>query len=385
MTTYPGTQLPINVHVFERNLSAPTPGRFVEDIGPLLSTYEHSIARNGGFESLTLTLTVDLASALRWLERLAYPVICYDRSADIIWEGLISSVSFAVEAERLDLTIDDLANLVRVRYQSTAGATVFTGFIFNTDSIAIYGEKELTVSAGKLPAGAAPLVQQTTLREREWPVAQRTGGALAALSQDQSIELTIGARGWASTLRWIESNTATVNETLPSHTQIRDQLIAYNTDNPFFSTDYSGIEPIGPTQTVVYEDQQTQWDRITVLNSLGDSSGEPTAWGVGIGRKAYFRRWAGFTPNVVTYRRALGSSVFLNQYGSPVDAWRLQPDSLYQITDLVDPGVQLTAVTVPSTYYVERVVCRIDQQGITARMEPSRTNAVDVLIARSRN
>lgn len=374
--------LGIGVHVHERSLSA-TPGAFLEDVGPLLESYEHSITRTGGFEGLSVDLVTDLDTARRWLTRLLCPVICYGPAADVIWEGYLAEVSLAVGNERLTLGLSELANAVRVRYQPDIGAQVATAFATDADSTATYGRKELIYSGSGMSTTAAIALRDTLLGQRRWPVSSRAGGA-GSKAEAGEVKLSLSGAGWASCLSWLTTSSST-SAVAVTTTQLQNLITAYVATNPFYSTDYRGVASSGLSDTQWIEPDTTYQAKIARLMSLGNSAGELLAWGCYEGRRWKVNTWAGATPTTIAYRRSLGDGTIYDAYGAPVAPWLVRPDAMYQVVDLVEVAPPSGVIDSAAAYYAERVSCSVEGGGVRVRLEPARSSELDVLLARIRN
>jgi hypothetical protein len=351
-----------------------------------LTRYSHTITATGGFESCTLNLEGTIEDGFDWLNQLGAAIICYSPFGLVMWEGQLSSVSFACGDESISQSFDDMANAVKVRYQPGIGPQIGTPFTTDTISISTYGRKELVFSGSGMQDSAALNLRDKLLKERRYPMAQRAGGAKTGAktgANTLATTITLGCTGWFYCLDWL-TTTSTTSTTAVTTTQVQNLITAYNATNAFFSTDYTDIAASGVSDTQWIDPDTTYREKIEKLLSFGNNSDQRLAYGVYENRKWKINQWAGANPGTIIYYRSLGSGQILSPGGGIVDYWSVRPDAMYQVLELIDPTVPLTADTVAS-YYIERVTCSIDSGGASIRLEPARSGELDVLLARIRN
>lgn len=369
----------ITPHFFQRGTGG-VPTTTALGVFPNLSRYQHSICAQGGFESFAVDFSTDLASALFWKDQLMSSIICYDRDGRIVWEGALTGVSLQIGQEQIDLSLDNMANAVKVRYQSEIGVQTSTAFTTNTTSISRYGRKELVYSGSGMTSTAATALRNTLLAARKDPVAQRSSEIGGSAQSD--IRVTLTGTGWYFLLGWLTLGLTSTSVTATT-TQVQDIILLFNGINNWFSTNFLDMVASGVSDTVSVADDTTYRAAIERLLNLGNSSNQRLAWGIYAGRKFRTKAWAGATPTVITYQRSLGDGTVYDKDGGEVLPWNVRPDTIYQIRDFVDP-VTRSAPDSVARYYVERVTCTVTNSGASVRLEPARSTSVDVLLARLR-
>lgn len=354
------------------------------DVRPYLTGYTHSIAAAGGFEGCTIDASTDLTTALTWLDNLMATVVVYGPWSEVLWEGFLSSVSVQAGSERIDLSLDDVANAVAVRYQPGVGAQITTSFLVDGtgQSVATYGRKELVYGGSGMSTTAADILRDTLLKARQFPVARRSGGASTG-EGGADIRLTLGCTGWYYSLGWLTTSNTTTT-TAVTTTQVGTLLTTAAATNAFISTSTLDIQGSGLSDTQYIEPNTPIRQKVERLLSLGNSSGQRIAYGVYEGQRFRAKTWAGATPDTITYMQNLGDGQIRSMAGGVVDPWLVRPDAMYQVADLLNPLLPSTADS-PSAMYIERVTCQVGTNSASVRLEPARSSELDVLLARIRN
>jgi hypothetical protein len=347
---------------------------------PALTRYQHTICAVGGFESLALECMAPQEDALFWLTMLGAGIVCAGPEAETVWEGKLTGASITIGQERIDLSLDSLANAVRVRYQPDIGAQVSTAFATNASSIAQYGRKELVYSGSGMTTVGATALRDALLNARRWPLASRAS-TVATGESSRDVTLTLQGTGWYYTLDWLTTS-STTTATLSTTTQLTNLITAYNAVNNYFSASTTNITASGINETQWIDADTTYRQAIERRLNLGTSSGQRQAYGVYEGRAFVVKPWAGATPAAIGYQRSLGSGQVQNGAGAIVQPWNVRPDAMYRVIELLDVAPVLAAPDQASSYYVERVTCTVDLQGANVRLEPAASTEIDVLLAR---
>lgn len=350
------------------------------DVASALTSYQHTISATGGFESLRLDVQFNLNAALDWLNNLMASIVCYGPNAEIVWEGFLSGVSLSVGDERVDLSLADMANAVKVRYQPAVGAQTATAFAYDTDSIAAYGQKNLVYGGSGMTTAAATALRDALLNDRRQPKSRRAGGASTGDGANE-VSLSLTGTGWYYALDWITTFSATT-ATAVTTTQLQTLITAYNAVNTFYSTTFNAIAASGVSDTQYIEEDTLFREKIERLLSLGDSAGQRLAYGVYEDRTWVVQQWAGATPSTIDYTRSLGDGRIYNAGGALVEPWQVRPDTMYQVLELIDPSLPTGVIDQTSAFYVERVTCSVDQGGAGVRLEPAKSGELDVLLSR---
>lgn len=374
--------IPIRPVLYARGTGgAPLTNSFLPDVAGAMVSYQHTISATGGFESCGIELALDLDTALDWLQNLGASIVVAGPGAETIWEGYLSAVSLSVGEEKIDLSLDDMANAVRVRYQPGIGAQVATAFATDADSIATYGRKELVYGGSGMVAADATALRDLLLLERRQPKSRRAGGARQGGGGAGDVRLNLTGAGWYYALDWLTTSNATT-ATAVTTTQLQTLVTAYNTTNDFYSEVYSDVAASGYSATQYIEPDTPYREKVERLLGLGNSSLERLAWGVYEDRRWIVQEWSGATPETIAYVRSLGDGRLYNTGGAVIDPWNVRPDAMYQVTDLIDPSLPVGAVDQTSAFYVERVTCSVDSSGASVRLEPAKSGELDVLLSR---
>lgn len=353
-------------------------------ITPQIESYTHTISGVGGFESCVVSFGGTLDDVAYWLANgLMASVRCYGPDAALIWEGFISTVSARVGAEQIDLSIEDMANAVAVRYQPGIGAQTITGFSNVPDSASTYGRKELVYGGSGMSAGAAITLRDTLMAQRAYPVARRSS-TVSTSEQADEVRITLTCSGWYYALGWLTTTTPS-RALVVTTTQISNLLAIYNSNNNYFSTSTVNIVASGLGDTEYVESFTPIRTKIERLMSLGNIAGQRIAYGVYEAREFHAKTWAGATPAVIGYQRYLGDDQIYIPGGGAVDAWNVRPDAMYQVIDLIDASALVAGPDNIAAYYIERVTCTVDEKGQSVKLEPGRSSELDVLLARIRN
>ena len=141
----------------------------------------------------------DLADALNWLRR---PVVVH-RYGTPFWWGYIHEVRVRSGGYSVWVSLDSLVNRAAVAYSYVEPGTADVGerrttdWADDTESVAIYGYKELLHSVDGASTAQAEAVRDLMLSQQKWPAAY--------ISQEQSDDagtVELFCRGWWSTLGW---------------------------------------------------------------------------------------------------------------------------------------------------------------------------------------
>lgn len=347
-----------------------------------IESYTHSISATGGFEACNVSFSGTLDDATYWLGNLMANVICYGPDAQTCWEGFLSTVEVDLGHEKISLSIDDMANAVAVKYQPDIGQQATTAFSTDTNSIALYGRRDLVYGGSGMTATAATTLRDTLLAARAYPVSRRSS-VVATGQRSSQVSISLQCTGWYYALGWLTTSSSTT-ATAVTTTQVGTLLTSYNSTNNFFSTATTDIAASGLSDTQYIEANTPYRTKIERLLSLGNSSGERIAYGVYEAQTFRAATWAAATPDAITYRRYLADGAVYNAYGGRLDYWDIRPDAMYQTVDLLGASGPISQDGI-ATYYIERVTCSADSGGVSVKLEPARSSELDVLLARIRN
>lgn len=379
--------LGINAIIRERSLTT-TPGAFVTDVGPRLTSYEHTITATGGFESCTLAFPVrDVDEASAWGDRLLCPVDCYGPDMDHIWGGFIAGAELRVGGRTRSLSLDAVANRVRARYSRPLGDPGATAAASNAASVALYGVHDAVLSLGTLNLQGATALRDSWLARYALPRAQpqtsvRTGGD----TEPPTVVLTCA--GWYTTLDWVtleRADTSTEASTLQIASLIAAAAPGIGAINTLLSASLApGSATDGETTTRKIEADTTYRAAIEQRLGLGSTAGQRYAWGVETERRELaVRTWAGATPTTIGYRVRFADADVASGGGGGVALWGVRPDAMVEDSDWVVAGPPSDAVETPATFYLERVAFRAGDGGMELTLEPEASSGLDARIARA--
>lgn len=368
-----------NILIYERTLTSAN-GAFIEDIGNRITNYTHTISATCGYESMSVSLVGTITEAIVWTQRLFDAVQVYDAEAREIWEGYLTRVDYTYGQETRSMSLDAMANRVRVRYTTSADTPGTTTPISDTASQAIYGIKDSVLSLNKTTATAAGNIATAELARRKNPACQPTSEVRTGDSPNASI--TLAFAGWYSVLDWLVTSNTSTTSTVTT-TQVGALLTAYVAVNPFLSTSMLSIAASGISDTEYIDTDTPYRQKIEDLLRQGTSAGQRLAWGIYNNREMMVATWAGATPTTIQYRRALGDGILSNGSGAIVEPWNVVPDTMYSALDLLDASPSETASDTAATFYIERVTFRADESGYGVTIEPQESDALDARLART--
>lgn len=158
----------------------------------------------GGCERTLLSASVKAVNADELGELLRCGLELYDCSGTITWWGYVHRITLRQDGITMQLSLDEMANRVRVAYGAHAaglqgsGARATTAWADDLDSQAVYGVKELQLNLSVTSPAQAEALRNAELVKRSKPrfepVFGNPGGS--------GIELELEGRGWWETLGW---------------------------------------------------------------------------------------------------------------------------------------------------------------------------------------
>lgn len=363
-------------------------GRFLDDPGPWLTSYAHTIAATCGFESADLAFAVaNLDDALVWLDRLLSGVTVYSPHAELVWDGLIAGVTLSVGGVTRAVSLDPIANRVRVRYTTALGVAAATAQASDAESQARYGVRDAVLSLDRLTQAEAEGYRGDHLTRYAWPRATsesevRTGAEVAT----DGPTVTLTCAGWYTTLGWVTlERTDQTQEAVTAQvaTLLGGVSPGIGAVNSWLSTDVSQIVATGRSATRAIPADSTYRDAIERRLALGSTTGQRYAWGLfDTTRRLTVRAWAGASPGTIAYRTRLSQGVVENSDGQPVDLWMVRPDAMVQDADAVGVGPAGDAIDSSTATYRERVAFRLDASGMSLTFEPEASDNLTARLAR---
>lgn len=327
--------------------------------------YRHRISAFGWFDTASCNLAVTVEEGERMLEQMLgnRVAVFVDNPIEPIWEGYISRLTFEYGPVVYTIGLDEMANQVTTVWNkpNASPPQQVTSTANNTDSQAIYGIKaislDLNVNYTTDGAGRYPRVaRDTELALRAWPppsAAFRAGTGAQPL-------LRVEMRGFYTTLDWSLYNEPTSSElTLTQIIQLAISLNA-NADTFFDHGDWTKIDTNGVIMDWQNESSLGRWQFCKQVVEAGDDATVSVRrWLIGIGatdpnsgtRRFYYRRANPTVAYTARLRDVLGA--IRNNFGRPVDPWRMTPDAALRIVDSL-PGWQGEGDD-PRVIYVESV------------------------------
>jgi hypothetical protein len=369
--------IPLSIHLFNRGTSGVPTAQWRMSLSGIIDSYEHTIASKFGFESMSCSFVATEAEAMEWFDRLMYSAVVYSPDADVIWEGYLNRVDVELGQERRSISLDSMANRIRVRYTTVLGTPGTTATASNTDSQALYGVKDFVLSIGDYTATAAGNLRDTQLNALDFPKMEPS--TTVATGEQGQVRVTLQFLGWYETLGWVlTSNTTTT--TAVTTTQVGSLLSTLASTNAFISTSTRNIAASGISDTQYIGPDTSYRTKIEALLEQGNSSNQRLAWGVYEDREFHVAQWAGTTPDTITYKRYLGDDLIYKN-GAVADPWNIRPNAMYEVVDILGISLESTPDEL-SRYFVERVRCSISSSGVSVELEPQQSSALDAMIAR---
>ncbi len=333
-----------------------------------LTSYRHTITNSCGFESLTVSLIVPVEEALDWLlDGLGRSTVVSSPDAETVWEGRFVQVDATFGQEKRAVALDTMANRVTTRYTTVLGTPGATASASDTASQALYGVKDLILSANQSDATEAAMWRDVELARRKNP--RMTPTTEIALGQLGGVQLDLTFAGWYVALDdLVTSNTSTTKSS--STGQVTTLLAAYNAVNAFFGAS-SALDIIASGQNITefIAPDTTYRAKIEALLTRGNGT-DAYAWGVYENRVFQAKPKASASPTTIQYQRFLGDGQLYDAYGGVVQPWNARPDVMYQVSELLDVAPVSTAQDAAARFYVARVDFSIDANGWRLSLEP---------------
>lgn len=377
------SEIGLSIPLFERGSGGvPTSNYHGIDVAVRAESYEHAIAARGGFESLRTGFACETDEAIdilnTWLGR---STIATGPEGQTIWEGQLVEITANLGQRRRSVALEGMSNRVRVRYSQNNAAASVTSAASDADSIAAYGTRDAVIAIGATTPSAAADAASRALAQWKNPI-QRPSTQIATGDQGEvGVELLF--KGWYWTLGWVLTSRTSATVTATG-TQIGDLIqtsgVGIGTVNAFLNTSRATIGATGRSDTEFIADDTTYLSKIEKLVGLGDGTDRWVLLCLE-GRQLTFRKWAGADPSSVTYIAPLGDHAVYTPAGALVPPWDVRPDAMYQEVGLLDAFPVGSAFDTATRQYVERVVCRVDQNGTSVTLEPAAQDSLDVLLA----
>lgn len=377
------SEIGLSIPLFARGLAGiPTTDYGGIDLAGRCTNYEQATAARGGFETMRTGFLCDRDEAIdilnSWLGR---STIVKGPTMQTIWEGQLAEISITLGQRSRSVSLDTLANRVRMRYSLPAGGASVTSPISDAASIAIYGTKDRVEAIAQTSAAAAAEAAVRALAQ--WRVPAQRASTKIGTGRLGEVSVDLLFRGWYWTLGWVlTSRTSTTITATDAQIfdLIQDSGSGIGAVNPFIDPSGALIGSTGSSDTEFIAPETTYLQKIEKLRDQGDGADRWVLMCLE-GRRLTFRRWAGADPTTIAYVADLGSHQVFNPQGGLIQPWDVRPDAMYQELGLLDATPSVAAYDTAARQYVERVVCTIGRDGAGVTLEPAASDSIDTLLA----
>ncbi len=373
--------IPLSITVYQPGAGGIPTTTVLATLGGRVDDYEHTITNEIGFDSMRCTFAArDLVECVEWMNNLGASVVVVDPEGRAVWEGLLFDVDVTFGRKTAAVSLDDVANSVRVKYAADSGVQAATSDVTSAASIARYGTKMRAINFSTSTATAAAARAAVVLSQTAWPRSKQAGGAETGAGGGGA-SITLQFRGWWHTLDWLLLSSSSTTTTQTS-AQVATLLAAYNSTNAFFSTLTAKITATGVSDTEYVESETTYAEQIPKLLASGNSSSQRVVFGIYETRALTVEPWAGATPSTITYYESDRDQVIRDAYGNIVEPWSLRPNAMAQLVDLVEPTPASGPIDTLTRRYIKRVTCRISRSGVSGTLEPDDVDTLEELLTR---
>ena len=300
-----------------------------------INSYDHTISANGGFDSMTVTISDDRLSLDEWIEQgIGRRIVVYNSSNEICWEGFVNVVKAQMGAQSITVgPLAEVANRVSVAYAFmdtnftppvVNNETTTTLIAENEESQSRFGIIEKIINGGRKIDTEAEFIRDVYLREHAYP---ETSSELSIGGGSGSPSLTLECLGY-----WYWTNFYIYNSPLELTTTVQDKLTEIFTNNP--NTGLFNELSIGTNLNIIpaYEnDDKPAMAQIKEMLALGDGVDNRYILGVYENRKVI----SGSIPTTSVYKTALsdrGQKILTNE-GSLVYPWDVRPGEWIFVSD----------------------------------------------------
>jgi hypothetical protein len=308
--------IPLSVQVYEKGASGvPSTATLIEDLRARIDSYSHSITDQFGFESMQCSFPCTLEEGIDWLTNgLGRSVQVFSPEAETCFEGRLTTIEASFGETRVSVTLDGMANRVRVRYTTVLGTPGTIATASNATSQGFYGVKDIVLSLPESDSTEAGHYQTAMLADLKDPVS----GPSSTLSTEESgeIRLTLTFTGWYGSLDDVLTSSTSTTKTTTT-TQVGTLLTNIAAVNAFISTATTNIVSSGITATEFIADDTPYRQKIEELLKRGNGTNR-YAWGVYENREFYADVYAGATPTTIDYQRYLSDGQLYDSVGGTI-------------------------------------------------------------------
>lgn len=365
MQRAPLAALGLSVFVYEKGASGvPSTSITVAQLSGRLTDYAHTIIWQFGFESMTCSFVADVGEAIDWLrDGPGRSTVVYGPDAETVWEGRLITVEVQFGQERRAMSLDGVANRVRVRYTTVLGTPGTTATNDDLTSQVLYGVKDAVYSLGASDSTEASNYRDAMLRAQAQPLSHPSSDI--ATGDLGGVTVTLTFEGWYGAFGDIvTSNTSTTKTSTTD--QIGTLITSYNSTNNFFSASTQNIIASGITATEYIAADTTYREKIETLLARGNGT-DVYYWGVFEDRVFYADVYGGEDTN---YQRSLGTADLYDDNNNLVRPWNARPNKYYQVLELLETDPQFPTYDTEARWYVARVSLTINESGYQLTLEP---------------
>ena len=309
----------------------------VEVLDVNMNTYNHSISANGGYDSMSVTLSNDRISIDEWIERgVGRHIQVHNNAGNICWEGFVNSISAQLGSYSIKVgPLMDIGNRVSVSY---AEITSLDPFIVGQDTVTVIAENEdsqnkfgiieKVLSGGRMYNGApmfeADLVRDTFLKERAFP---ETSSEISIGGGSGAPGLTIECLGY-----WYWTNAYVFNDTGVTTVTCDERIAQIIGDNPninmYLSASIQTNNSILPEYT---DEDKLAMAHLKEILALGGASDQRYTLGCYENREFIYRE----IPTMPKYKTNLGDQGqrILTYEGALVYPWDIRPAQWLFVSD----------------------------------------------------
>lgn len=346
-----------------------------------ISGYSHTVSANGGYDTMSVTISDDRLSLDEWIERgVGRHIEVYNFAGQVCWEGFVNSVNAQIGGQQLTIgPLMEIGNRVSVAYSPvdyattppTVGAKTVTIIEENLTSQAIYGIIEKVLNGGRVTDEDAELIRDTFLAERAFP---ETSSTMSFGSMSQPT-LSLECLGY-----WHWTNAYVFNDTTTGVAYVDDRIEDILDSNPntgmFTMLDIDENLSIVPTESL--EDKLAMAHLKEIL-ALGGASDQRYTLGIYENGSVYYKE----IPSEPFYKTTLsdqGQRVTTYE-GALVYPWDIRPAQWLFVSDAL-----IGRYTDTTNYYEDPRYMFIEKVSYTApwglTLSGSRTGTFDQLLAK---
>jgi hypothetical protein len=170
--------------------------------GLVFTPIDWSHAAIGGPKAATFTAEGPVQSLWAMLAWLRSPVEIASERGDIIWWGFVHEIEAEIGAIRIGVSLDGVANKVAVQYEqlalneTTTGSSATTPYAIDSDSVALFGTRELLAALTNATETIARAQRDRLLAALKNPI------PVLSLEGGGRNRVTVHCRGWWEVLGW---------------------------------------------------------------------------------------------------------------------------------------------------------------------------------------